>query len=198
MKEQDKEKTKQTEQTESADGGIKITDGAPETAETPETEEITVDALINKLAALQEKAEAESKRAREMTDMAQRLQAEFDNYRKRTVENSHKAKEDATADVIKKIIPVLDVVGQALTMITDEKVKQGVAMIEDEIVKLMKSYGVEEIEASGKEFDPKIHEAIMQAPAATDEERDKVKEVFQKGYSMGDRILRPARVIVNK
>ena len=95
-------------------------------------------------------------------------------------------------------MPVLDTIAQALKMINDEQVAGGVKMIGDEITKLLASYGVTEIEAEGKEFDPKFHEAVMQMPAETEEQKDTVKEVFQKGYKMGEKVIRPARVIVNK
>lgn len=162
------------------------------------TDEITVDDLIDKLAALQQKAEAESKRAAEMTDMAQRIQAEFDNYRRRNRDSAVKVRDDAIAEVITKLIPTLDVIAEAQKMISDETVKKGVSMISGDIEKILASYGAEEIEAEGKPFDPRVHEAIMQAPAAAEEERDTVKQVFQKGYKMGERVLRPARVIINK
>lgn len=159
---------------------------------------VDVEKLVAELAALKKEAEAEKARAAEMTDSARRLQAEFDNYRKRMNDNSRKVREDATAEVLVKVVPVLDTIAQALNMIDDEKVAGGVKMIGDEITKLLGSYGVVEIEAEGKEFDPKLHEAIMQMPAETEEQKDTVKQVFQKGYKMGDKVIRPARVIVNK
>ena len=204
--------TKNTNNNEEKDKNIKATDGAAE-AEIPtdeeavvsdnadnaqNAEEVTVDELIGKLAELQKKAETERARADEMTNHAKRVQAEFDNYRRRTLDNAKKVRDDATGDVLIKIVPVLDVIEQALKMIDDEKVAKGVKMIEDEITKLLASYNVTEIEAEGKVFDPKYHEAIMQAPAEKEELCDTVKEVFQKGYKMGDRVIRPARVIVNK
>ncbi len=204
--------TKNTNNNEEKDKNIKATDGAAEAeiptdeeavvsdnADNPENaEEVTVDELIGKLAELQKKAETERARADEMTNHAKRVQAEFDNYRRRTLDNAKKVRDDATGDVLIKIVPVLDVIEQALKMIDDEKVAKGVKMIEDEITKLLASYNVTEIEAEGKDFDPKYHEAIMQAPAEKEELCDTVKEVFQKGYKMGDRVIRPARVIVNK
>lgn len=204
--------TKNTNNNEEKDKNIKATDGAAEAeiptdeeavvsdnADNPENaEEVTVDELIGKLAELQKKAETERARADEMTNHAKRVQAEFDNYRRRTLDNAKKVRDDATVDVLIKIVPVLDVIEQALKMIDDEKVAKGVKMIEDEITKLLASYNVTEIEAEGKDFDPKYHEAIMQAPAEKEELCDTVKEVFQKGYKMGDRVIRPARVIVNK
>lgn len=166
--------------------------------ETAETETVDVEKLTSELAALKKQAEAEKAKAAEMTDSARRLQAEFDNYRRRMNDNSRKVREDATAEVLIKIVPVLDTIAQALKMINDEQVAGGVKMIGDEITKLLASYGVTEIEAEGKEFDPKFHEAVMQMPAETEEQKDTVKEVFQKGYKMGEKVIRPARVIVNK
>lgn len=165
---------------------------------TAEVETVDVDKLNAELAALRKQAEAEKNKAAEMTDSARRIQAEFDNYRRRMNDNSRRVRDDATAEVLVKIVPVLDTIAQALKMIDDEKVAGGVKMIGDEITKLLGSYGVTEIEAEGKEFDPKLHEAVMQMPAETEEQKDTVKEVFQKGYKMGDKVIRPARVIVNK
>ena len=166
--------------------------------ETAEVETVDVDKLNAELASLRKQAEAEKTKAAEMTDSARRIQAEFDNYRRRMNDNSRRVRDDATAEVLVKIVPVLDTIAQALKMIDDEKVAGGVKMIGDEITKLLGSYGVTEIEAEGKEFDPKLHEAVMQMPAETEEQKDTVKEVFQKGYKMGDKVIRPARVIVNK
>lgn len=165
---------------------------------TAEVETVDVDKLNAELAALRKQAEAEKNKAAEMTDSARRIQAEFDNYRRRMNDNSRRVRDDATAEVLVKIVPVLDTIAQALKMIDDEKVAGGVKMIGDEITKLLGSYGVTEMEAEGKEFDPKLHEAVMQMPAETEEQKDTVKEVFQKGYKMGDKVIRPARVIVNK
>lgn len=81
----------------------KIKEVGTETAEpTEEKQEITIDGLIGEIAEIKSKAEQESKRADEMTDMAQRLQAEFDNYRRRTNDNARRAREDATIEVNKK------------------------------------------------------------------------------------------------
>lgn len=161
-------------------------------------EELTADELIEKLAAMQKREAEALDKAKEMTEMAQRIQAEFDNYRKRTNENSRRSREDATVDVLMKLVPLIDVTAQAQAMIADESVKKGVSMIENEITKLLVAYGVTEIEADGKEFDPRYHEAVMQAPAESEDKVDTVKAVFQKGYVMGERVIRPARVIVNK
>ena len=172
-----------------------------EEVETEETvcgqEEVTVDDLIKKLAELKAKADEEKKRADEMTKVAITLRADFDNFRKRTREESFKEREKGNVEVLEKIIPVLDVVEQALQMISDENVKKGVEMIRGQMLNLLASYKVEEIEAKGKEFDPKLHEAIMQMDGS-EEDSGKVSEVFQKGYKMGEKVIRAARVIVFK
>lgn len=178
----------------------KITTESGEEQDAPveEKQEITIDALFCEIEKIKQEAEQATKRADEMTEAAQRLQAEFDNYRRRTNDNARKTREDATVDVLKKIIPLVDVIDQASTMVEDENVKKGFAMISDQITATLGGYGVTEIEAEGKPFDPRLHEAVMQAPCENEDERDTVKSVFQKGYVMGERVLRAARVIINK
>ena len=181
---------------------IKITDAYPDEpiddANEETASEITVDELIGKLASMQKREQEAINSANEMKDTAQRIQAEFDNYRRRTIENNAKLKTDAICEVVAKFLPVMDVISQALSMISDENVKKGVSMIENELVKTLASYDVTEIDAIGQEFDPRIHEAIMQVQAEKEEDKDTIKEVFQKGYKMGDKVIRVARVIINK
>lgn len=171
-----------------------------ETVEQPEEnaeQEITVDDLIKKLAELKKRADDEKQRADDMTKVAITLRADFDNYRKRSREENAKATEKGKVEVLEKIIPVLDVVEQAITMIPDENVKKGVEMIQGQILTLLSSYNVTEIDAKGLEFNPKVHEAIMQVDG-NEEDSGKVADVFQKGYIMGDRVIRCAKVIVVK
>lgn len=168
-----------------------------ETATENEQPEITVDDLIQKLAELKKRADDEKQRADDMTKAAITLRADFDNYRKRSREENAKATEKGNVEVLEKIIPVLDVVEQAIKMIPDENVKKGVEMIQGQLNMLLASYKVEEIDAENAEFDPKIHEAIMQIEGK-EEDSGKVAQVFQKGYKMGDRVIRCAKVIVNK
>ena len=90
---------------------------------------------------------------------------------------------------------MLDVVEHAIGMITDDSVKSGVVMIKDQMEALLHSFGVEEVDASG-EFDPKVHEAIMRMPCEKPEQAGTVHSVFQKGYTIGGKLIRPARVVV--
>lgn len=163
--------------------------------ESVQAEEISVDDLLGKLAELKKRADDETKRADDMTSVATRLRADFDNYRKRTNESIAKERDAGKCEVLEKIIPMLDVVEQAIGMINDESVKNGVIMIKQQIESLIAAFGIKEIDATG-EFNPKVHEAIMRAPCETPDQAGTIKSVFQKGYTMGDRLLRPARVIV--
>lgn len=151
--------------------------------------------LLTKLADLKKKCEQETNRADDMTAVATRLRADFDNYRKRTNESIAKERDAGKTEVLEKIIPMLDVVEQAIGMITDDSVKSGVVMIKDQMEALLHSFGVEEVDASG-EFDPKVHEAIMRVPCEKPEQAGAVHSVFQKGYTIGGKLIRPARVVV--
>lgn len=168
--------------------------------ECDEMEEEAVDegACVSADDGTEEVESPDKKRADEMTALAQRLQAEFDNYRKRNLDLTKRIREDATVEVLTRFLPLTDVIAQALTMISDENVKKGVVMIQDEITKILLGYGVVEIEAEGQPFDPRLHEAIMQVPAKTEEEKDTVNQVYQKGYKMGDKVIRASKVIINK
>lgn len=151
--------------------------------------------LLNKLADLKKKSEEEAKRADDMTAVATRLRADFDNYRKRTNESVAKEREAGRVEVLEKIIPMLDVVDQAIGMIGDQSVKSGVEMIKQQLEALLKAFGVQEVDTEC-EFDPKIHEAIMRMPCEKPEQAGTIHSVFQKGYTIGGRLIRPARVVV--
>ena len=126
------------------------------------------------------------------------MQADIDNYRKRNAELNKKQKEDGMVAVIEKVIPVLDVLKQAISMITDEKVAEGVKMIYRQITEMLSNFGVSEIPALGEQFDPNLHNAIMQVKVKDPDKVNMVVEVFQKGYRMGERIIRHSVVKVAK
>lgn len=125
-----------------------------------------------------------------------RLAAEYDNYRKRTTKEKTNIYNDAIAKAIENILPVLDNFELALkTPCDDEKFLKGIQMIEGQFEKILSDMGVSEIKAIGEKFDPNIHHAIKQVDDS-DKESDTVIEVFQKGYMIGDRLIRPAMVSV--
>lgn len=133
------------------------------------------------------------KKADEYKDLAQRVQAEFDNYRKRNNEAVKVARNDATNDVISKLFPILDNFERGISAVEDSA-RQGMELIYKQIVGILEKYEVKEIEALGAEFNPEYHHAI--AKCDDGEKENVVVEVFQKGYIRKNKVLRPAMVKV--
>ncbi|MCH5163924.1 MAG: nucleotide exchange factor GrpE [Clostridiales bacterium] len=155
------------------------------------------DQLASELASAVSESEKQRTRADEMTAHAQRLQAEFDNYRKRTNETNKRVRQDGAVEVLEKILPVLDAIGQAKTMIKDESTLSGLDIIDRQLGELLSSFNVEQIEALNMPFDPNVHNAVMEEDVP-DEQKGTVVKVYQQGYKIGDRVLRHAVVIVGK
>lgn len=133
----------------------------------------------------------------EYLDMAKRLQAEFENYRKRTFFELKKAKEDGEINVIEVFLPCLDTFKVAKKSITDPKVLEGVEMIENNISQALEKIGVQKIESIGQKYDPNLHNVIAIANVA-DKENDIILDEYQAGYKYNDRVIRYSKVIVNK
>ncbi|MDR3293390.1 MAG: nucleotide exchange factor GrpE [Clostridiales bacterium] len=125
-----------------------------------------------------------------------RLAADFDNYKKRNNVINAQMREIVTENVIEEFIPLADNYELALKYL-DEKSKAGVMMIYRQLLDVFARFNVREIEVLGKPFDPKLHEAIEQTDG-TDAPSGTVVEVLQKGYSIGDKVLRYASVKVAK
>ena len=130
----------------------------------------------------------------EYKDLAQRTQADFDNFRKRNAEAVKQARLEGGNDVVLSMLPVLDTVEIAINMISDDATKAGVQLIQKKILEVFSKYGVKEIEALGKEFDPNFHNAIMQVEDA--DNAGKVVEVLQKGYTRDGKVIRYSMVKV--
>lgn len=124
--------------------------------------------------------------------------AEFDNYKKRNAKIWTDAFNEGVSSVILKILPVGDNLDWAMTLDLDERTKEGLKGIRKKFDETMQSLGIEEINPVGQPFDPNIAEAVMQVDGADGEESDTVKQVFQKGYKMKDKIIRYATVSVVK
>ena len=130
-------------------------------------------------------------------DQHLRLMAEYQNYRNRTAEEKKKIYGDAKVDCVKELLNVMDSFERALEApCADENYKKGVELTFAQIQKAFEKLGVTEVAALGETFDPKVHNAIKQVDDS-DFESDKVCEVFQKGYLLGDRLIRPAMVAVS-
>ena len=143
------------------------------------------------------KAKAE---AAEMRDQFLRLQAEWDNFRKRTAAERESEKVRASEKLVKDLIPVVDDLERAL-----EHAKQagdggsltgGVEAVTNKFLQILSKHKVEQIKAEGEPFDPMKHQAVGTQPDPTVPE-ETVVNVYQKGYQMGDRVLRPAMVVTS-
>ena len=133
----------------------------------------------------------------EYLEMAQRIQAEFDNYRKRSNDIVKVSRQDGIIDAVLRFLPAIDAIGKAKQMITDPKTLEGINLIEKELKNSLKALNIEEIEAQGKVFDPKFHNVI--AVKYDNSLGDSIiTDVYQAGYKIGDRVLRYSQVIVNK
>jgi len=180
-------KKKNAEQEEKEILNEEVQESAEEIQEDAVSEE---DPLEAKVKALEEELKSEK-------DKYMRLFAEFDNFRKRTSKEKTEAYGDATAKTIGELLPALDNFDRALdTPCSDENFKKGIEMIFTQINDIMTKIGVTEIEALNKPFDPNLHNAIKQVEDEN-AESDTVCEVFQKGYKLGDRIIRHSMVAVN-
>lgn len=124
--------------------------------------------------------------------------AEYENYRRRTQNQSAQRYNDGRNDVISALFPIGDNLERALATITDENTKQGVDMVLKAFKKVLEDEGVEEINPVGEPFNVDVAEAIMAMPAEDGEESGIVKQVYVKGYKKGDKVLRYAQVIVTQ
>jgi molecular chaperone GrpE len=141
---------------------------------------------------------AELERERdEYLDSLQRLKAEFDNFRKRTARESAAQSARAGEALVKELLPVLDDLERALVAAEkheEAKLEEGVRLVHRALADVLARAGLSEIETGGA-FDPHVHEALLAQPVEG-ADAGAVVEVLQKGYRLGDRVLRPARVVV--
>ena len=184
MKDKDKENKSVPESEEMVEEPVPA---ASEAEEIPDKTACEEDSEPDLIALAQQKID-------EYKDTLQRVQAEFDNYRKRTADAVKNARADGADDVLEAFLPVLDAVDIAIGMICDEATLKGVKLIEKQFKDLFSKYGVEEIEALGQDFDPAYHNAVMQVEDP--ENAGKVVEVVRKGYKRAGRIIRYAMVKV--
>jgi len=132
----------------------------------------------------------------ELVDRLQRLQAEFENYRKRASRDQQALVARAHERLVKELLPVLDDLGRALEAAEQHEeaaLEDGVRLVHRQLTDVLAREGLTEIETDGA-FDPHVHEALLSQPS--DAETGTVLEVLQKGYRLGDHVLRPARVTI--
>ena len=144
-----------------------------------------------------DETEALQKERDELVETLQRVQAEFDNYRKRAARDQASLVARAHERLVKELLPVLDDLERALAHADaheEAKLEEGVALVARSFAEILRKEGLEEVSTEGK-FDPHVHEALLSQPSS--EVEGNVIEVLQKGYRLGDRVLRPARVVVS-
>jgi molecular chaperone GrpE len=147
---------------------------------------------------LEEKlAEVERERNEYLNDL-KRVAADFDNYRKRVARDQEGLVARAHERLVQELLPVLDDLERALEAAAqheEAKLEEGVRLVHRELMKALAREGLVEVETEGQ-FDPHVHEALLSQPS--EQEDGSVIEVLQKGYRLGDRVLRPARVVVSQ
>ena len=128
-----------------------------------------------------------------------RAKAELDNYRKRTAKIRTEVREETMRDMLLGLSPIFDNLRRALAQETTDAdaLKEGIELISLQIEDSLKGYGLEVIDAVGKPFDPNVHEAILELESK-DHDPGTVVEELDRGYLFGDRVIRPARVVVSK
>jgi molecular chaperone GrpE len=159
----------------------------PRTEEETEVEETPVDELA---AVTQERDE--------YLDALQRLKAEFENYRKRVARDQESLVARAHERLVKELVPILDDLERALEAVAqhqEAQLEEGVRLVHRSLGDLLTREGLTEVETDGK-FDPHTQEALLAQPS--DEAEGSVIQVLQKGYKLGDRVLRPARVVISQ
>jgi len=142
-------------------------------------------------------AEVERERDEYLNDL-KRVAADFENYRKRVARDQEGLVARAHERLVKELLPVLDDLERALEAAAqheEAKLEEGVRLVYRELVEALAREGLVEVETDGQ-FDPHVHEALVSQPS--EREDGSVIEVLQKGYRLGDRVLRPARVVVSQ
>jgi molecular chaperone GrpE len=135
----------------------------------------------------------------EYLDALRRLKAEFDNYRKRTDREREAAQLSRVRDLVADLLPVMDNLERAVQALgaseAERGVVAGVEMVKHQLEGLLTARGVEEVDAHARPFDPAVHEAVTQAPSEHPEGH--VAAVIERGFTMREALLRPARVVVS-
>ena len=165
--------------------------GSPQAeAEGPKADEAAVQALEAKL-------DAAEKKAAELKDRLLRTAAEYDNFRKRSAREQDASFNNGVGFAVSQILNILDTLEMAAAAPTsDENYKKGVTLTLDKAAAALAALKVEEIPAQGQPFDPNLHAAVQQVPAGEGVESGTVVQVYQKGYRLGDRVVRHATVVV--
>jgi molecular chaperone GrpE len=165
-----------------------------------EAEKTAATAVIDDLDALRARAEQAERDRDELRDLARRTRADFENYQKRMQRDLAQERRYAHSPLAADLLPALDNLDRATAAAKQVgetgPLVQGVAMVQSQILDVLRRHGITPIEAQGQPFDPNLHQAVMQQPAAGTPPGT-VLQVLEQGYKIHDRVLRPARVVVS-
>ncbi len=164
-------------------------------AESPKKEKAAKPKKKDETAALKEEIEDLKRQLDAQKDQYQRMLAEYANYKRRTEQEKAQLGSFVKAETLKALLPALDNLERAVDAPAGEEYKTGVDMTIRQLEELLASQGLEAIDAKGAPFDPEIHHAVMREDA-DGVEPDTVTEMFQKGYKVDGRVIRPAMVKV--
>lgn len=141
-----------------------------------------------------------NKKNEELNDKFLRLYSEFDNYRKRVIKEKADLHKNASEEMIISLLPLLDDFERAIASVVDiediDPVKQGTVLIYNKMKNILTQKGLQETEAMGLNFDTDFHEAIANVPALSEEMKNKIIDVTQKGYTLNGKVIRFAKVVV--
>ena len=191
--------TKKTEKHESVEESTQAAEATPSEASVVEesaAEQESYTLTAQEFAAAKAHIEALTKEKDETVGLLQRIQADFDNFRRRNTSVRLDSYEEGKRDTVKELLPALDNLERALESIPAENasLREGIAMVQRQMLDSLKKLGLEEVE-SNCIFDPNKHEAVMREKV-DGKESGEIVVVFQKGYRMGDRIIRHCMVKV--
>ena len=204
-------KKKKTEEIETGTQNEVLNEKESETESLTDEEQLTdkeeanlskkVTSKTTKKASKKEKEDFEQKYY-ELSDKYLRLTAEFDNYRKRTLKERMDLMKSAGEDILINFLPVMDNFDRAILSINDAKdinaVKEGISLIHKNLSDFLKERGIKEMESLGEVFDTDLHEALTKIPAPNEDMKGKVVDVIEKGYTMKEKVIRYAKVVIGE
>lgn len=175
-----------------------IVDAVEETKEEATEETIEVEEVIEE----KDELTLALEQAADLSDKYLRLQAEFDNYRKRTLKEKVDLTKTAGARVMNSILPVVDDFERAMVTLNSsddvKAIKDGLQLVNNKFETFLKQNGVEEIPTVKVDFDTDKHEAITQVPAPSKKMRGKIIDCIQKGYTLNEKVIRHSKVVIGQ
>ncbi len=173
-------------------------DVSPKDGDVAEKEAAEV--VLDDLESLRKRVETAERERDQFLGLLQRTRADFENYQKRIQRDLVQERRYAAGPLALDLLPAIDNLERAVAAAKQAgetgPLVQGVVMVQQQVLELLRRYGITGIEAEGQAFDPNLHQAVMQQPAA-DKAPNTVLQVHEQGFMIHDRVLRPARVVVS-